>query len=35
VVIIEPPSDQNGFSLIFEVHDPGPGADNYEVEVAW
>jgi hypothetical protein len=35
VVIVEPPSDQNGFSLIFEVHDSGPGTDNYAVEVAW
>jgi hypothetical protein len=35
VAIVESPSDQNGFSLVFEVRDPGPGVDDYMVEVDW
>ncbi len=35
VEIIEYPSEQNGYRLIFEIDDPEPGAGNYEVEVAW
>jgi hypothetical protein len=35
VAIVESPSDGNGFGLVFEVRDPGPGADDYMVEVDW
>jgi hypothetical protein len=35
VAIIETPSEQNGFTLLFEVRDPGPGADDYAVELDW
>jgi hypothetical protein len=35
VAIVEFPSEKNGFSLVFEVRDPGPGADDYVVEVDW
>lgn len=35
VEIVEMPSQQNNYQLIFEIHDPGPGADNYEVELDW
>jgi hypothetical protein len=35
VAIVESPSEQNGFSLVFEVRDPGPGADDYMVELDW
>jgi hypothetical protein len=35
VAIVESPSQQNGFSLVFEVRDPGPGADDYTVELGW
>ena len=35
VSIAEAPSAQNGFSLVFEVDDPGPGAGNYVVELDW
>jgi hypothetical protein len=35
VAIVESPSDENGYSLVFEVRDPGPGADDYVVEVDW
>lgn len=35
VSIIQPPSDKNHFRLIFEIDDPGPGTDNYEVELDW
>ena len=33
--IIEAPSVRNNSSLIFEIDDPGPGADDYQVEVEW
>ena len=29
------PSQQNNYQLIFEITDPGPGADTYEVELDW
>jgi len=35
VEIVETPSDQNGFSLIFEIQDPGPGSSDYQVELSW
>ena len=35
VAIVESPSEHNGFSLVFEVRDPGPGADDYMVELDW
>ncbi|MGA3027382.1 MAG: hypothetical protein ABSF98_21705 [Bryobacteraceae bacterium] len=35
VAMVESPSEQNGFSLVFEVRDQGPGADDYMVEVDW
>jgi hypothetical protein len=33
--IIEMPSEQNNYELVFEIVDPGPGADRYEVELDW
>jgi len=33
--IIERPSAQNNYQLIFEIADPGPGPDSYELEVDW
>jgi len=35
VAIIESPSQQNNYRLVFEIADPGPGAETYEVEVDW
>ena len=35
VAIVESPSEKNGFSLVFEVRDPGPDADDYAVELDW
>ncbi len=35
VEIIEVPSNQNGYQLVFEVRDSGSGSDFYEVEVTW
>jgi hypothetical protein len=35
VAVIEPPSEKNNYSLVFEIDDSGPGADDYQVEVAW
>lgn len=35
VSISEYPSEKNHYRLVFEVNDPGPGADNYEVEIDW
>ena len=35
VEIVEKPSDRNNYQLIFEISDPGPGADSYEVELDW
>jgi hypothetical protein len=33
--IVELPSEQNNYQLVFEIADPGPGADAYEIEVDW
>jgi len=35
VTIIEPPSEKNNFRLVFEIDDPEPGADDYEIELDW
>jgi len=35
VEIVERPSEQNHYQLVFEISDPGPGADNYEIELDW
>jgi hypothetical protein len=35
VEIVETPSQQNNYQLIFEINDPGPGAGDYEVELDW
>jgi hypothetical protein len=35
VAIVESPSEKNNFRLIFEIDDPEPGADDYEVELDW
>ena len=35
VAIIETPSEKNNYSLIFEIDDPEPGADYYEIELDW
>jgi hypothetical protein len=35
VAIVETPSEQNGYSLVFEVRNAGPGADDYMVELDW
>jgi len=35
VAIVEAPSEKNGFTLWFEIRDPGPGAEDYAVEVDW
>jgi hypothetical protein len=35
VSIVESPSEKNHFRLVFEIDDPGPGADNYDVELDW
>jgi hypothetical protein len=35
VEIVETPSQQNNYQLIFEITDPGPGADSYAVELDW
>ncbi len=35
VSIVEPPSLKNNYSLIFEIDDSGPGADDYEIELDW
>jgi hypothetical protein len=35
VSIIEQPSDKNNYRLIFEIDDPDPGADDYEIELDW
>ena len=32
--IVEYPSDGTSYQFVFEIDDPGDGADNYEVEVA-
>lgn len=33
--ILESPSEQNHYELIFEIIDPGPGANQYQIEVDW
>jgi hypothetical protein len=33
VNIVESPSEKNGYRLVFEIDDPGPGADAYEVQL--
>jgi hypothetical protein len=35
VAIVESPSEKNNYRLIFEIDDPEPGADDYEVELDW
>jgi hypothetical protein len=35
VAIIELPSEKNSYQLVFEIDDPQPGADDYEVELDW
>lgn len=35
VSIVEMPSAKNNYSLVFEVDDPGPGPENYEVQLDW
>lgn len=35
VAIVESPSQKNSYRLIFEINDPGPGADDYEIELNW
>jgi len=35
VTMIESPSDKNNYRLVFEIDDPLPGADSYEVELDW
>ncbi|MBZ5609919.1 MAG: hypothetical protein LAP38_16790 [Acidobacteriia bacterium] len=35
VEIIEVPSEQNNYQLVFEIDDPEPGAFRYEIELDW
>ena len=35
VEVVEYPSNSNGYRLVFEIRDPGPAADDYEIEVSW
>jgi hypothetical protein len=35
VSIVEAPSEKNNYRLVFEIDDPEPGADYYEVELDW
>jgi hypothetical protein len=35
VAIVESPSEKNNYRLVFEIDDPEPGSDNYEVELDW
>jgi hypothetical protein len=35
VMIVEQPSEKNNYRLVFEIDDPQPGADYYEVELDW
>ncbi len=35
VSIVESPSAKNNYRLVFEIDDPEPGADNYDVELDW
>jgi hypothetical protein len=33
--IVESPSEKNNYRLVFEIDDPGPGGDDYEIELDW
>jgi hypothetical protein len=35
VAILELPSEQNNYQLVFEIDDPGPAVSSYEVEIDW
>jgi hypothetical protein len=35
VSIFELPSEKNNYRLVFEIDDPEPGADDYEIELDW
>jgi hypothetical protein len=35
VSIVELPSEKNNYRLVFEIADPGPGADTYQIELDW
>ena len=35
VAIVEQPSEKNNYRLVFEITDPEPGADYYQVELDW
>jgi len=35
VTIVEQPSEKNNYRVVFEIDDPMPGADSYEVELNW
>jgi hypothetical protein len=35
VAIVESPSEKNNYRLVFEIDDPEPGADDYEIELDW
>jgi hypothetical protein len=35
VSIVESPSEKNNYRLVFEIDDPLPGADDYEIELDW
>jgi hypothetical protein len=35
VSIVESPSEKNNYRLVFEINDPEPGADDYQVELDW
>jgi len=35
VAIVEVPSEKDHYRLVFEISDPEPGSDTYEVEVDW
>jgi len=33
--IVEYPSEKNNYVLVFEINDPEPGSDMYEIEIDW
>jgi hypothetical protein len=35
VSIVESPTEKNNYRLVFEIDDPEPGSDYYEVELGW
>ncbi len=35
VSMVESPSEKNNYRLVFEINDPLPGADDYEIELDW